>query len=64
MKELAAKLHDPPHMDERDLFITAGANSSNYLILHTFLDAGDYLITQEYTYPNLLNTVSDHKGLE
>lgn len=51
IKELFA----PPHMDQRKVMVTAGANAANYIIMNTFVNPGDYVFIPEVTYPTVHN---------
>lgn len=57
LREVATKLFNPPHMDERGLIVTGGAAHSTSLILQTFVESGDYVFVQESTYPTILDTL-------
>jgi kynurenine/2-aminoadipate aminotransferase len=53
-------LHDPPAAHE--IIITNGNNHAIELITSLFLDRGDSLIMEEYTYPVLIESIALPKG--
>jgi kynurenine/2-aminoadipate aminotransferase len=53
-------LHDPPATHE--IIITNGNNHAIELITSLFLDRGDSLIMEEYTYPVLIESIALPKG--
>jgi len=53
-------LHRPP--SAHDILITNGANHSLELITSLFLERGDALLVEEYTYPVILESIAMPKG--
>lgn len=53
-------LHRPPSV--HDILITNGANHSLELITSLFLQRGDALLVEEYTYPVILESIAMPKG--
>lgn len=56
-----AALHRPP--SPHDILITNGANHSLELITSLFLDRGDTILVEQYTYPVILESIALPKGL-
>lgn len=55
-------VHNPPPAAAHEIIITNGNNHAIELITSLFLDRGDSLIMEEYTYPVLLESIALPKG--
>ena len=55
-----ASLHRPP--SPHDILITNGANHSIELITSLFLDRGDAILVEQYTYPVIIESIALPKG--
>lgn len=60
--EHMAALHRPPASAGHEVLITNGGNHSLEMVLSLFLDHGDALLVEEYSYPVVVESIAVPKG--